>query len=58
MLNLLRIAVTSSIFFFFGVPLFAQEANYDEAKVTAYRLPDPLVLSNGKKVTQARTWTS
>jgi hypothetical protein len=32
-------------------------ANYDEARVPAYTLPDPLVLLNGKKVTDARTWT-
>ena len=30
--------------------------NYDEAKVPKYTLPDPLVLSNGNKVTDAATW--
>ena len=40
------------------VTVFAQEANYDESKVTAYTLPDPLVLSNGKKVTDPKMWTS
>jgi len=34
----------------------AQEVNYDESKVPEYTLPDPLTLSNGKKVTDARTW--
>ena len=30
--------------------------NYDEAKANPYRLPDPLVLKNGKPVTDAGTW--
>jgi hypothetical protein len=32
------------------------ETNYDESKVPHYTLPDPLVLSNGQRVTDARTW--
>jgi hypothetical protein len=35
-----------------GVP----EANYDEAKVGSYTLPDPLTLENGQPVTDARAW--
>ena len=35
-----------------GIPV-----NYDEAKVGTYTLPDPLVLANGKRVRDARTWT-
>ena len=31
--------------------------NYDESKVPAYKLPDPLVLASGKPVRDARTWT-
>lgn len=58
MLNLLRITVTGAIFLFFLAPVAAQEANYDEASVPAYTLPDPLMLSSGKKITQAETWTS
>lgn len=32
------------------------EANYDEAKVPQYTLPDPLMLGDGAKVTDAETW--
>jgi hypothetical protein len=32
-------------------------SNYDEAKVKPYTLPDPLVLADGTRVTDARTWT-
>jgi hypothetical protein len=31
-------------------------ANYTEARVGNYTLPDPLLLLNGKKVTDAKTW--
>src|SRR5690242_14096771 len=31
-------------------------ANYDEAQVGSYTLPDPLVLTNGQKVRDAKTW--
>jgi len=31
-------------------------ANYDEAKVPAYTLPDPLRLKNGKPVEDVKTW--
>jgi hypothetical protein len=34
-----------------GIPV-----NYDEALVGTYSLPDPLVLSNGKPVRDAKTW--
>ena len=30
--------------------------NYDESKVPAYTLPDPLVTAGGRKVTDAKTW--
>jgi hypothetical protein len=31
--------------------------NYDESKVPRYTLPDPLVMRDGRKVADARTWT-
>jgi hypothetical protein len=40
------------------IPVTAQEfvANYDEAKVPAYTLPDPLVFKNGTKVKNKKDW--
>lgn len=35
-----------------GIPV-----NYDEAKVGTYTLPDPLVLANGQRVRDVKTWT-
>ena len=35
-----------------GIPV-----NYDEAKVGTYTLPDPLVMSDGMPVKDAKTWT-
>ncbi len=32
------------------------DINYDETKVPAYTLPDPLLLANGKPVRDARAW--
>ena len=32
------------------------ETNYDEQKVPQYTLPDPLVMTDGTKVTNAQTW--
>ncbi len=31
-------------------------SNYDESKVPSYTLPDPLVMSDGRRVTDAGTW--
>jgi hypothetical protein len=38
------------------MPQTPAEANYDEAKVPQYTLPDPLTLSSGEKVTDVKTW--
>ncbi len=35
----------------------AQDVNYDESRVPAYQLPDPLVLADGRPVTDPATWT-
>jgi len=32
------------------------DVNYEEEKVGAYSLPDPLLLNNGKRVTDTQTW--
>jgi hypothetical protein len=44
----------------FAALLSAQrpDTNYDESKVPNYVLPDPLVMSNGQPVGDARTWTA
>ncbi len=31
---------------------------YDEARVPQYSLPDPLVMKNGERVRDAKTWIS
>jgi hypothetical protein len=38
-------------------PTAENAVNYDEAKVNPYKLPDPLVLKDGKKVTTAEMWS-
>ena len=40
------------------IPLSAQQfvVNYDEAKVPAYTLPNPLVFNNGDKVQNKKDW--
>jgi hypothetical protein len=39
-----------------GNPAAPDAANQDESKVKPYRLPDPLVLNNGSKVSSADVW--
>ena len=42
-----------------GNPSAPNAANTDESKASPYTtLPDPLILNNGKKVTDAKTWWS
>lgn len=53
-----RITILCVVLFelFLSSVALAQGANYDESKVPKYTLPDPLVMSNGEKVTDAKTW--
>src|SRR6267142_1987450 len=39
-----------------GDPKSPNAANFDESKVGLYSLPDPLLLKNGRKVKNAKTW--
>ena len=39
-----------------GVVAQSADANYDEAKVPKYRLPDPLLMADGQKVRNRRMW--
>lgn len=41
-----------------GAPQAQAPANYDEARVPAYTLPDALRLADGTRVTDAAAWTS
>jgi hypothetical protein len=41
-----------------GDPKSPNSANFDESKVAAYRLPDPLILNNGKRVKTPKDWWS
>jgi len=43
-------------FWLLTASVLAQDANYDEAKVGEYTLPDPLVMSDGTPVADAETW--
>lgn len=41
---------------FLAINAQAQDVNYDESKVPRYSLPDPLLLADATKVTDASTW--
>lgn len=57
-LQMLRVALFTLLLLSF--PLWAQNQpqtfNYDEDKVGEYTLPDPLVMNDGSKVTNAQQW--
>jgi hypothetical protein len=40
-----------------AAPTKKVEANYDEAKVPPYALPDPLLGADGRRITDAKAWT-
>lgn len=58
MLTLSRIPACVCLVLLFVMPAYAQEANYDESKVPAYTLPDPLQFADGSKVTTGKAWTT
>ncbi len=52
-IRLLSALICAGLFATVGL---GQEANYDEAKVPQYTLPDPLVCLDGTKVSDAQVW--
>lgn len=55
----MKIFYTAAILLFFAAQLSAQQnfvANYDESKVPAYQLPDPLKFNDGKPVLSPKDW--
>lgn len=54
--NLFNLVCVFVVIFALEVPVQSQDSNYDESKVPKYSLPDPLILSNGEKVTDAKVW--
>lgn len=40
----------------FTVEVTAQSPNYDETKIPAYALPDPLLMKNGRKAASVKEW--
>ena len=55
---MIRLVLITSGLCLAGAPAFSQnfEPNYDESRVPAYVLPDPLVLEDGTRVSDAETW--
>ncbi len=57
MKNLLKIFIILSILSWSCTPSWGQvKVNYDEGKIGAYELPDPLVLKNGDEVKNIHDW--
>lgn len=52
----MELAGTLILMIMYEMCAYAEEINYDEAKVPDYVLPDPLTLGDGTKVTDAATW--
>jgi len=54
----MKITLLSILLLLFSFEIWAQTfvPNYDESKMPAYTLPDPLVFDNGKPVRQAGDW--
>ncbi len=50
--------VVLTLFLFSIHPVFAQwnDVNYDENKIAHYRLPDPLITFNGRKIKNTKKW--
>lgn len=53
----MRNLTTAALVLAFAAPLMAQ-FNYDESKVPAYELPDPLLNAEGKRVESPGEWTA
>lgn len=51
--NIISIMLIALLLVTFAI---AQDANYDEAKIPAFELPDPRVMLDGTKVTDSQTW--
>ncbi|UCC21411.1 MAG: acetylxylan esterase, partial [Planctomycetota bacterium] len=51
-----KIVLTFLITLLLTIVAQALDVNYDESKVPKYVLPDPLLLADGTKVTDANTW--
>lgn len=56
-MSLLRFSLFAALVLF-SAKLSRAQFNYDEAKIPKFDLPDPLVTSEGKKVTNSDQWTS
>ena len=56
--KLCTVAITAFVMMTICLEAQAQpaDANYDEAKVPKYTLPDPLVMQSGQPVKDAETW--